>query len=66
LSQQLLSNRGEALYACYQDHLRFARFRHGLPRRRLARLRAMLPQYSSYSALGSGVLSMATDLVLTR
>jgi hypothetical protein len=66
LSQQSLTQRGEALYSCYQAHLRFARFRYALPQRRLRRLSAMLHEYPSYSALGSGVLSMATDLVLSR
>jgi hypothetical protein len=46
--------------------LRFARFRYALPKRHLPRPSAMLREYSSYSALGSGVLSMATDLVLSR
>jgi glycosyltransferase involved in cell wall biosynthesis len=66
LSQQPLTQRGEALYSCYQAHLRFARFRYALPERRLRRLSAMLHEYPAYSALGSGVLSMATDLVLSR
>jgi glycosyltransferase involved in cell wall biosynthesis len=65
-SQQSLSRRGEALYACYQAHLRFARFRYELPRRRLARLPAILKQYPSYAACGSGVLSMATDIALRK
>ena len=66
LSQQSLTQRGEALYSRYQAHLRFAGFRYSLPQRRLRRLSPMLHEYPSYSALGSGVLSMATDLVLTR
>ena len=66
LSKQPLSPQGEALYSCYQAHLRFARFRYALPERRLARLSAMLSQYASYVACGSGVLSMATDLVLSK
>ena len=66
LSQQSLSRRGEALYACYQAHLRFARFRYALPRRRLARLPAILKQYPSYAACGSGVLSMAMDIALKK
>jgi glycosyltransferase involved in cell wall biosynthesis len=66
LSKQPLSQRGKALYSCYQAHLRFARFRFTLPRRRLQRLGPMLKQYASYTACGSGVLSMATDLVLSK
>jgi glycosyltransferase involved in cell wall biosynthesis len=66
LSQQPLSEQGETLYACYQAHLRFARFRSALPKRRLLRLNAMLKQYSSYTAWGSGVFSMATDLVCEK
>jgi glycosyltransferase involved in cell wall biosynthesis len=66
LSKQTLTERGGVLYSCYQAHLRFARFRYALPKRRLARLSAMLGEYSSYSALGSGVFSMTTDLVLSR
>jgi glycosyltransferase involved in cell wall biosynthesis len=66
LSQQSLSPLGEALYSCYQAHLRFARFRYQLPERRLARLSAMLAQCASYSSCGSGLFSMATDLVLSK
>jgi glycosyltransferase involved in cell wall biosynthesis len=66
LSQQPLSHRGEILYSRYQTLLRFARFRFTLPRRRLRRVGPMLRQYASYAACGSGVLSMATDLVLSK
>jgi glycosyltransferase involved in cell wall biosynthesis len=66
LSKHPLTQRGEGLYACYQAHLRFARFRYALPRGRIARLSAMLRQYPSYTALGSGVFSMASDLVLAK
>jgi glycosyltransferase involved in cell wall biosynthesis len=66
LSKQSLSKRGEALYACYQAHLRFARFRYALPRGRIGRLSVMLRHYPSYTALGSGVFSMASDLVLSK
>lgn len=66
LSQQSLTQRGAALYSRYQAHLRFARFRYALPQRRLRRLSAVLHEYPTYSALGSGVRSMATDLVLSR
>jgi glycosyltransferase involved in cell wall biosynthesis len=66
LSQQSLTMRGEGLYASYQAHLRFARFRYALPSRRLARLPAMLRQYRAYSACGSGVFSMASDIVLRK
>lgn len=66
LSREPLSQRGEALYSCYRAHLRFARFRLALPRRRLGRLSAMLEEYASYTACGSGILSMATDLVLSK
>jgi len=66
LSRQSLTQPGEALYSCYQDHLRFARFRYALPQSRLRRLSAMLHEYPAYSALGSGLRSMATDLVLSR
>jgi glycosyltransferase involved in cell wall biosynthesis len=66
LSQQSLTQRGKALYACYKAHLRFARFRYSLPKGRIARLNAMLREYATYSSLGSGVRSMATDLVLSK
>jgi hypothetical protein len=66
LSELPLSERGHALLSCYQAHLRFARFRYALPAHRLARLSGMLKQYSSYTACGTGVLSMATDLVLSK
>src|ERR1700733_3147777 len=66
LSQQSLPPRGEALYSCYKAHLQFARFRYSLPESRVARLSSMLREYSSYSALGSGVRSMATDFVLSK
>jgi glycosyltransferase involved in cell wall biosynthesis len=66
LSTQPLSQRGEALYSRYRAHLRFARFRLALPRRRLGRLSAMVEEYASYTALGSGILSMATDLFLSK
>jgi glycosyltransferase involved in cell wall biosynthesis len=65
-SQQALSPRGETLYACYRAQLRFARFRYALPRRRLARLPAILKNYPSYAECGSGVLSMATDIALKK
>jgi glycosyltransferase involved in cell wall biosynthesis len=66
LSQQPLSQRGELLYSCYQAQLRFARFRYGLPKRRLARLPAILKQYASYAACGSGALSVATDITVKK
>jgi glycosyltransferase involved in cell wall biosynthesis len=66
LSAQVLSERGHALLTCYQAQLRFARFRYGLPGGRLARLSTMLREYPSYSACGSGVLSMATDFVASK
>jgi glycosyltransferase involved in cell wall biosynthesis len=66
LSEQPLTERGQVLFACYQAHLRFARFRYSLPKHRLARLGVMLKEYSSYTACGTGVLSMATDLVLSK
>jgi glycosyltransferase involved in cell wall biosynthesis len=66
ISAQVLSERGQALLSCYQDQLRFARFRYSLPSGRLARLSAMLREYSSYAAYGSGVLSMATDFVASK
>jgi glycosyltransferase involved in cell wall biosynthesis len=66
LSQQSLTQRGKGLYACYQAHMRFVRFRYSLPVSRIARLRAMLREYATYSTLGSGVRSMATDLVLSK
>jgi hypothetical protein len=66
LSQQPLSQRGELLYSCYRAQLQFARFRYALPKRRLARLPAILKQYASYAACGSGVFSMATDITLKR
>ena len=66
LSQQPLTQRGEALYACYKAHLQFARFRHSLPERRIARLSSMVREYANYCALGSGVRSMATDFVLSK
>jgi glycosyltransferase involved in cell wall biosynthesis len=52
LFEQPLSERGSALFSCYQSHLRFARFRYALPAPRLARLSGMLKQYSSYTACG--------------
>jgi glycosyltransferase involved in cell wall biosynthesis len=66
LSQQSLTTRGEALYSCYKAHFQFARFRYSLPESRVARLSSMLREYSSYSTLGSGVRSMATDFVLSK
>jgi glycosyltransferase involved in cell wall biosynthesis len=66
LSKLPLSERGQALYSCYEAHLRFARFRYGLPRGRMGRAGAMLRQFSSYTALGSGLFSMASDLVLGK
>jgi hypothetical protein len=66
LSRQPLSRQGEILYCCYRAQLRFARFRFALPRQRLGRLRAMLQEYASYTACGSGIKSMATDLVLSK
>ena len=66
LSKNPLSKRGEALYGCYKAHLRFARFRYSLPESRISRLIAMLREYASYSALGSGVRSMATDFALSK
>jgi glycosyltransferase involved in cell wall biosynthesis len=66
LSQQSLTTQGASVFACYQDHLRFTRFRYELPRRRFARLPAMLRQYRAYAACGSGVLSMASDFVLQK
>jgi glycosyltransferase involved in cell wall biosynthesis len=66
LSQQPLTQRGEALFSCYKAHLLFARFRYELPERRLGRLSVMLREYASYSTLGSGVRSMATDFVLSK
>lgn len=66
VSMQVLSERGRALLSCYQAQLRFARFRYGLPERRLARLTTMFREYPSYAACGSGVLSMATDFVATK
>jgi glycosyltransferase involved in cell wall biosynthesis len=66
LSQQSLTTRGESLYASYQAHLRFARFRYALPARRIARLPVMLKQYRAYAACGSGVFSMASDIVLRK
>jgi glycosyltransferase involved in cell wall biosynthesis len=66
LSELPLSERGHALLSCYQAHLRFARFRYALPAHRLARLSGMLKQYSSYTSCGTGLLSMATDLVLSK
>lgn len=66
LSQLSLTRRGEALYACYKAHLRFARFRYLLPRSRIARLSVMLREYASYSSLQSGVKSMATDFFLSK
>ncbi len=66
LSKQPLTDKGRALLSCYEDHLQFAHFRYALPRHRLTRLHAMIKKYSIYKALGSGVLSMATDLVLSK
>jgi hypothetical protein len=63
LSAQPLSERGDLLFSSYRNHLRFAEFRYALPRRRLARLSVMLKEYSTYAACGSGIFSMATDVV---
>ena len=66
LSEQPLSKSGQLLFSCYQDHLRFTRFRYSLPKSRLARLSAVLKERPTYAALGSGILSMARDLVLSK
>jgi glycosyltransferase involved in cell wall biosynthesis len=66
LSEQPLSTSGQLLFSCYQDHLRFARFRYALPKSRLARLSSVLKQRPSYAGLGSGIFSMARDLVLAK
>jgi glycosyltransferase involved in cell wall biosynthesis len=66
LSEQPLTKSGQLLFSCYQDHLRFARFRYALPKSRLARLSAVLKERPSYAGLGSGIFSMARDLVLTK
>jgi glycosyltransferase involved in cell wall biosynthesis len=66
LSTQPLSESGKTLFSHYQEHLRFARLRCALPRRRLARIPVMLKQYSAYNACGTGLASIATDLVLSK
>ena len=66
LSTLPLTDRGRALLACYQAHLRFVQFRNALPHQRIARLVPMLRGYSMYANCGSGVLSMASDLVLNK
>lgn len=66
LSEQPLTGKGRMLLDCYADHLRFARFRSTLPARRFRRLLAMFTVASDYKILGSGVLSMATDLFLSK
>jgi glycosyltransferase involved in cell wall biosynthesis len=66
LSEQPLSKSGQLLFSCYQDHLRYARFRYALPKNRLARLSAVLKERRSYASLGSGIFSMTRDLVLTK
>ncbi len=66
LSQQPLSQQGQALLACYQGHLHFARLRCALPQGRLRRLSAIFKDYPSYFACGSGVRSMAADLLLPK
>ncbi len=66
LSKQTLTERGGELLACYQAHLRFARFRYALPQNRLGRLNAILSQPANYFVCGSGVRSIATDLVLNK
>ena len=66
LSALPLTERGHALLACYRAHLKFVRYRHDLPRRRLARLGPMLKQHAAYSKCASGVLSMATDFFLSK
>jgi glycosyltransferase involved in cell wall biosynthesis len=66
ISAQVLSERGQALLSYYQAQLRFARFRYALPEGKLARLNAMLREHANYTACGSGVLSMARDLVISK
>jgi glycosyltransferase involved in cell wall biosynthesis len=66
LSEQPLSKSGQLLFSRYQDHLRFTRFRYSLPKSRLARLSAVLKERPTYAALGSGIFSMARDLVLSK
>jgi glycosyltransferase involved in cell wall biosynthesis len=66
LSQQPLTRRGENLFSCYKAHLRFARIRYSLPENRIARLSTMFREYPTYSTLGSGIRSMATDFILSK
>jgi hypothetical protein len=66
LSEQPLSKSGQLLFSRYQDHLRFTQFRYSLPKSRLARLSAVLKERPTYAALGSGIFSMARDLVLSK
>jgi glycosyltransferase involved in cell wall biosynthesis len=66
LAQLRLSEGGQALYQAYTAHLRFARFRYGLPRNRLGRVWPMAREYHSYATLGSGVRSMARDFALAK
>ena len=66
LSQQSLTRRGEALYACYKAHLRFARFRYSLPDEPDRAVERPASGIRSYPSCGSGVRSMATDFVLSK
>jgi glycosyltransferase involved in cell wall biosynthesis len=66
LAKQPLTERGAALFSVYQAHLRFARFRLALPSHRLARVLPLLAQKASYTTCGSGLRSMANDLILGK
>ena len=66
LAQQPLTVKGDAVFSRYQAQLRFASFRHALPRRRLARVIPVLREHAMYADCGSGLRSMASDFVLGR
>jgi hypothetical protein len=66
LAQLRLSDGGKALSEAFMDHLRFARFRYGLPGSRWARAISIARGYRSYARLGSGLRSMARDFILAK
>lgn len=66
LSGMSLDERGRSILSSYQAWLRFARFRAGLPRRRLSRLVPVLQRYSWYSRHALGLKSAIKDLVRSR
>jgi len=66
LSEQSLSERGKALFSCYQAHLRFAQFRYAATRASTCAVECHAQAIFKLYRLRTGVLSMATDLVLSK